>query len=329
MMVKAKERLDNLTKPPGSLGYLEELAIKMAGITKDVFPDIAQKEHVIMVGDHGVVKEGVSAFPQTITKAMVENFLNGGAAVNVLARQQGVNITIVDIGMVNQVDQEGILQANIKKGTDNLLEGPAMTESEAVASIETGIEITNKLIEQGAKVIGTGEMGIGNTTPSSAIIKTATDMDIDEVVGYGTGLDEEGLAHKKEIIKRAISVNKPKKDDGIDILSKVGGLEIGGMAGVMLAGAKAGKPVLIDGLISAAAALIAYLIEPEVVNFLIPSHKSVEPGHYKLYQFLDMRPMFDLDMRLGEGTGAILGMGIVESANRIIKEMATFDTLDF
>lgn len=325
----AKERLDNLTKPPGSLGYLEELAVKMAGITQNVFPDVDQKEHVIMVGDHGVVKEGVSAFPQSITKAMVENFLNEGAAVNVLARQYGVNITIVDIGMVKQVNKKGIIQANIKKGTNNLLEGPAMSKREAVESIETGIKITNKLIGKGAEVIGTGEMGIGNTTPSSAIIKAATDMNIDEVVGYGTGLDEEGLANKKEIITRAIKVNQPKKDNGLDILKKVGGLEIGGMAGVMLAGANARKPVLIDGLISAAAALIAYLIAPKVVNFLIPSHKSVEPGHDKLYQFLDMRPMFDLDMRLGEGTGAILGMGIIESSNRIIKEMATFDMLDF
>ncbi len=328
-MEKAQERLDNLTKPPGSLGYLEDLAVKMAGITGEVFPDISQKEHVIMVGDHGVVKEGVSAFPQSITKAMVKNFLNGGAAVNVLARQYDVNISIVDIGMVEKVKEDGILNANIKKGTDNLLVGPAMSKTEAVKSIETGIEITEKLIKEGAKVIGTGEMGIGNTTPSSAIIKAATNLSLAEVVGYGTGLDEKGLENKKNIIQRAINVNQPKEDDGIDILRKVGGLEIGGMAGVMLAGAKARKPVLIDGLISAAAALIAYLIEPKVVHFLIPSHKSVEPGHEKLYQFLDMRPMFDLDMRLGEGTGAILGMGIMESSNRIIKEMATFDTLDF
>lgn len=328
-MKKAKERLDNLTKPPGSLGYLEELAIKMAGITQDVMPDISQKNHVIMVGDHGVVQEGVSAFPQSITKAMVENFLNGGAAVNVLARQYRVNISIVDIGMVNEVKKDGIIQANIKKGTDNLLEGPAMSKTEAVKSIETGIEIANQFLKNGAKIIGTGEMGIGNTTPSSAIIKAATNLDIDQVVGYGTGLDEEGLENKKNIIKKALDLNQPKEDDGLDILHKVGGLEIGGMAGVMLAGAKAKKPVLIDGLISAAAALIAYLIKPAVANFLIPSHKSVEPGHEKLYQFLDMRPMFDLEMRLGEGTGAILGMGIVESSNRIIKEMATFDTLDF
>ncbi|MCF8000809.1 MAG: nicotinate-nucleotide--dimethylbenzimidazole phosphoribosyltransferase, partial [Halanaerobiales bacterium] len=174
----------------------------------------------------------------------------------------------------------------------------------------------------------TGEMGIGNTTPSSAIVAAATDLSLEEVVGYGTGIDEKGLRNKKQVIQKALEINQPKKDDGLDILHKVGGLEIAGMTGVMLAGAANRKPVLIDGLISGAAALVAYLIEPKVVNFLIPSHKSVEPGHGRLYEILDIRPMFDLDMRLGEGTGAILGMGIVESSVRIIKEMATFDSLD-
>lgn len=328
VMEKAKARLDNLTKPPGSLGYLEDLAVQLAGIAGDVFPDVSKKEHIIMVGDHGVVKEGVSAFPQSITQAMVKNFLNGGAAVNVLARQHGINISIVDIGMVDRIEDDKVIQANVKRGTNNLLTGPAMSREKAVKSIEVGIEITNELIAQGAELIGTGEMGIGNTTPSSAIIKAATDLSLDQVVGFGTGLDEEGLANKKEVIKKALEVNQPDSEDGIDILSKVGGLEIGGMAGIMLAGARARKPVLIDGLISAAAALIAYLIEPKVVNFLIPSHKSVEPGHASLYNFLEMEPMFDLSMRLGEGTGAVLGMSIVESSNRIIKEMATFDTLD-
>ena len=328
-MKEAQTRLDNLTKPPGSLGYLEELAVRIAGITQQILPEIESKEHIIMVGDHGVVKEGVSAFPQTITQAMVKNFLNSGAAVNVLASQYNVNISIVDIGMVKSIDAKGIIQANVKKGTDNMLKGPAMTKKEAITSIEQGIKITNEIIENGAGIIGTGEMGIGNTTPSSAIIASATEMSLDQVVGYGTGLDEEGLENKKRIIAAAIKKNKPKKDDALDILSKVGGLEIGGMAGIMLAGAAARKPVMIDGLISAAAALIAYLIEPKVVDFLIPSHKSVEPGHENLYSFLNLEPMFDLGMRLGEGTGAILGMGIVESSIRIIKEMATFDTLDF
>lgn len=327
-MVEAQNWLDNLTKPPGSLGYLEELAVKIAGITETKFPEVSNKVHLIMVGDHGVVKEGVSAFPQSVTTAMVKNFLNGGAAVNVLARQYDVDISIVDIGMVETLEDEGLIQANVKRGTNNMLNGPAMSKKEAVEGIETGIRLTQKLIEEGAEVIGTGEMGIGNTTPSSAIVAAATDLSLDEVVGYGTGIDEEGLKNKKKVIQKALEINQPKKDDGLDILHKVGGLEIAGMTGVMLAGAANRKPVLVDGLISGAAALVAYLIEPKVVNFLIPSHKSVEPGHGRLYEILDIRPMFDLDMRLGEGTGAILGMGIVESSVRIIKEMATFDSLN-
>lgn len=327
-MKEAQNRLDNLTKPPGSLGYLEELAVKIAGITETKFPDVSNKVHLIMVGDHGVVEEGVSAFPQSVTSAMVKNFLNGGAAVNCFARQYDVDISLVDIGMVEKLDDKELIQANIKRGTYNILKGPAMTKSEAIKGIETGIKLTEELIEKGANLIGTGEMGIGNTTPSSAIVAAATDLSLEEVVGYGTGIDEEGLKNKKKVIKQALEINQPKEDDGLDILHKVGGLEIAGMTGVMLAGAANRKPVLVDGLISGAAALVAYLIEPKVVNFLIPSHKSVEPGHGRLYEFLDIRPMFDLDMRLGEGTGAILGMGIVESSVRVIKEMATFDSLD-
>ena len=327
-MEEAQNRLDNLTKPPGSLGYLEELAVKIAGITETKFPEVSNKVHLIMVGDHGVVEEGVSAFPQSVTSAMVKNFLNGGAAVNVFARQYDVDISIVDIGMVEKLEAKGLIQANIKRGTNNMIKGPAMSKKEAIEGIETGIKLTQELIDKGAGLIGTGEMGIGNTTPSSAIVAAATDLSLEEVVGYGTGIDEKGLRNKKQVIQKALEINQPKKDDGLDILHKVGGLEIAGMTGVMLAGAANRKPVLIDGLISGAAALIAYLIEPNVVNFLIPSHKSVEPGHGRLYEMLDIRPMFDLDMRLGEGTGAILGMGIVESSVRIIKEMATFDSLD-
>jgi nicotinate-nucleotide--dimethylbenzimidazole phosphoribosyltransferase len=327
-MEEAQNRLDNLTKPPGSLGYLEELAVKIAGITNTKFPEVSNKVHLIMVGDHGVVEEGVSAFPQSVTTAMVKNFLNGGAAVNVLARQHGVDISIVDIGMVEKLKDKKLIQANVKRSTNNIVNGPAMTKSEAVKGIETGIRLTQELIENGADLIGTGEMGIGNTTPSSAIVAAATDLSLKEVVGYGTGIDEEELKNKKKVIQKALEINQPNENDGLDILHKVGGLEIAGMTGVMLAGAANRKPVLVDGLISGAAALIAYLIEPKVVNFLIPSHKSVEPGHGHLYEILDIRPMFDLDMRLGEGTGAILGMGIVESSVRIIKEMATFDSLE-
>lgn len=328
-MKKVKERLDNLTKPPGSLGYLEDLAIRLAGISKSEFLRVDKKEHIIMVGDHGVVKEGVSAFPQSITKAMVENFLNGGAAVNVLAKQFGVNISIVDIGMVDHLNKNGVINLKIKNGTDNFLKGPAMSYQEAVLSVEKGIKITNQLIKNGVDILGTGEMGIGNTTPSSAIIAVVTGKDVEEVVGYGTGIDQKGLNNKIEVIKEALRVNNPSTEDGLDLLSKVGGLEIGGMAGIMLAGAAGNKPVMVDGLISGAAALIAYLIEPKVINYLIPSHKSVEPGHKLINKHLDLKPIFDLNMRLGEGTGSVIGISIVESAVRILNEMATFDTLDF
>ena len=327
-MKDTQRRLDNLTKPPGSLGYLEELAVKVAGITKNIYPDLSKKSHIIMVGDHGVVKEGVSAFPQEVTKAMVKNFLNGGAAVNVLANQYNVEISIVDIGMKHSFKSKNLINENIKKGTENILQGSAMTTKEAIKSIEVGIKVAQKLIDNGTKILGTGEMGIGNTTPSSAVVSVVTGESVEKVVGYGTGIDDEGLKNKINVIKKSIKINKPDKNDGIDILSKVGGLEIGGMAGVMLAGAANNVPVLVDGLISGASAIIAYLIEPKVANFLLPSHKSVEPGHQRLYEFLKMRPILDLDMRLGEGTGAILGMGIIESSNRIIKEMATFDSLD-
>lgn len=323
-MAEAKERLDSLTKPVGSLGKLEEIAIKLAGITGDVFARVDQKVHIIMAADHGVAVEGVSAFSQEVTIQMVNNILNGGAAINVLARQAAAEITIVDIGVAGDVSAEKLINRKIKRGTDNLIKGPAMTREEAVASLETGIEVVNELIDKGANLVGTGEMGIGNTTSSSAILAAITGLPLDEIVGFGSGIDQERLIHKKKIIKEALKKNRPDINDSIDILAKVGGLEIGGMAGVMLGAAGRRVPVLIDGLISGAAALIAQKLAPEITGYFISSHKSVEPGHSKIYKQLGLNPMLEMNMRLGEGTGAILAMNLVEAAARIIKEMATF-----
>ncbi|MBM7557118.1 nicotinate-nucleotide--dimethylbenzimidazole phosphoribosyltransferase [Halanaerobacter jeridensis] len=323
-MRQAQKRLDSLTKPPGSLGKLEEIAVQLAGISGELLPQVDNKYHVVMAGDHGVVEEGVSAFPQQVTTQMVYNFLNGGAAVNVLAEQAGAEVAIVDIGVAQEIEGENLLNRKVKYGTDNLAVGPAMTREEAISSLEVGIEVVEDLIKQGANLIGTGEMGIGNTTSSSAILATSTDLSLEQIVGYGTGIDEAGLEKKKKVIAQALEVNQPQVNDGLDILAKVGGLEIGGMAGVMLGAAAHRVPVIIDGLISGAAALIAHKIEPQVSNYLLPSHQSVEPGHIKIYEALDLEPLLDLEMRLGEGTGAVLSMNLVEAAANIINGMATF-----
>ncbi|GAB6100466.1 nicotinate-nucleotide--dimethylbenzimidazole phosphoribosyltransferase [Halanaerocella petrolearia] len=320
-----QKRLDSLTKPPGSLGKLEKIAVKLAGITGKLFPKVDQKHHVVMAADHGVVTEGVSAFPQEVTTQMVYNFLNGGAAVNVLAKQMEAEVTVVDIGVANELETENLVVKKVKQGTDNLAQGPAMSHQEARAALEVGVEVGEDLISQGANLIGTGEMGIGNTTASSAILATITNLSLDEIVGHGTGISKEKLNNKKQVIAQSLEVNQPQVNDGIDILAKVGGLEIAGMAGVMLAAAANRVPVIVDGLISGAAALIAKKLNPQVTDYLIPSHKSVEPGHIEIYNLLDLEPLLDLDMRLGEGTGAVLSMNLVEAATKIISDMATFE----
>ncbi len=324
VMGKAQERLDDLTKPPGSLGKLEEIAVKLAGMRRKVFTEVDRKVHIVMAGDHGVTEEGVSAFPRDVTTQMVMNFINNGAAINVLAAHVGAEVKIVDMGVAGELKSEGIIDKKIRKGTANIAEGPAMSRREAIAALEGGIEVVNEVIEQGANMIGTGEMGIGNTTPSSAIIAAITGIELDKLVGMGTGIDREKLKHKKEVIKRAIEINNPDLEDGVDILTKIGGLEIGGMAGVMLGAAARRIPVIIDGLISGAAALLAVKINPDVVNFMLPSHLSTEPGHVNILREIGLEPILTLNMRLGEGTGAVLAMDIVEAATKIISDMATF-----
>ncbi|MCF6096447.1 nicotinate-nucleotide--dimethylbenzimidazole phosphoribosyltransferase [Thermovorax subterraneus] len=324
-MQKARERLDNLTKPKGSLGVLEDLAVKLAGISGKVFNDFKKKTVIIMAGDHGVVDEGVSAYPKEVTPQMVLNFLSGGAAINVLARHEGAEIVCVDIGVASDVDHPGLLVRKVKKGTDNMTKGPAMSREEAINAIEVGIATAWESIDKGSDLIATGDMGIGNTTPSSAILAAFSGKPLEEIVGRGTGIDDLRLEKKLNAIRKALEVNKPDPEDPIGVLAKVGGLEIAGIAGVILGAASRRVPVIIDGFISTAGALIASKINPHAVNFMIASHVSEEPGHKVMLELLGLKPMIFMRMRLGEGTGAVLAMNLVEAAAKIIKEMATFE----
>lgn len=321
----ARRRQKSLTKPPGSLGLLEDVAIQIAGITGQGLPWIEKKAVITMAGDHGVVAEGVNAFPQEVTPQMVLNFLHGGAAINVLARQVGADVVCVDMGMVNSLDAPGLITRRIGPGTKNMAQGPAMTPDEARASIETGIEIANQKIGEGMQLLATGDMGIGNTTPSTAILAAFTGFPVALLSGKGTGLDESGMRRKLRAIEKALAVNRPDPRNGLDVLAKVGGFEIGGIAGVILGAAAARAPVVIDGFISGAGAMIACSLAPQVRSFMIASHLSEEPGHQVMLTWLGVKPMITMHMRLGEGTGAVLSFHLIEAALRIMREMATFD----
>ncbi|HHY37026.1 MAG TPA: nicotinate-nucleotide--dimethylbenzimidazole phosphoribosyltransferase [Firmicutes bacterium] len=325
IMAQTQKRLDSLTKPPGSLGLLEELACQVAGITGQVCPPLPRKTCILMAGDHGVVAEGVSAFPQEVTVQMVLNFLRGGAAMNVLSRHVGSELLIVDVGVAADLpDLPGLLKRKVAYGTANMATGPAMTREQAVAALEVGIQVVQDSIARGTGLVGLGEMGIGNTTPSAAIIAVYSGRPVDQVVGRGTGLDDEGLRVKIRAIEKALAVNRPDPADPLDVLAKVGGLEIAALAGVIL-GAAAGRiPVITDGFISTAAALIAVGLCPTAKEYLICSHLSAEPGHSIMLEYLGLRPLLHLDMRLGEGTGAALAMFLVEAALKLLTGMATF-----
>ncbi|MCJ7666597.1 MAG: nicotinate-nucleotide--dimethylbenzimidazole phosphoribosyltransferase [Actinobacteria bacterium] len=325
LLEKAQVKLDDLTKPQGSLGRLEELAKQIVCITGDLSPSVNKKAVLVMAGDHGVVRDGVSAYPQEVTMQMVLNFLGGGAAINVLAKHIGAEVRVVDMGVAADIGHHpGLLDEKIARGTENMTEGPAMTEQQAVSALEAGIETAIMMIDNGYNIIATGDMGIGNTTSSSAITSVICNMRPEEVTGPGTGIDRDGLARKIKAIKKAISVNRPDPENGIDVLSKVGGFEIGGIAGVILGCAADRIPVVIDGFISSAGALIAYTIEPKCAGYMIPSHCSAEKGHRAALSHLGLSPLFDFDMRLGEGTGAAIGISITEAAVKILNEMATF-----
>ena len=325
LMEKAQGRLDSLTKPQGSLGRLEELAKQIVGITGIENPEFKNKVIFTLVADHGVTEEKVSAYPKEVTAQMVYNFLNGGAGINVLSRYIGAKVVVVDIGVAQDLKAHAhLVIKKINYGTKNMSKGPAMTRQEAMKSIETGIEILEEEMLNGIDIIGTGEMGIGNTTASSAITASLTKKSIEDVTGRGTGIDDKTLKNKIEIIKKALRTNNPDPLDPIDVLAKVGGFEIGGLTGIILSAASKKIPVVIDGFISGAAALVAYHLEPKLKDYMIASHCSAEKGHRIILEHLGLKPLLDLDLRLGEGTGAALGISIVEAAIKILTQMATF-----
>jgi len=320
----AEERLDSLTKPPGSLGKLERIAAQLAGI-RGTFPlTLPRKAIVVMAGDHGVCEEGISAFPQEVTPQMVLNFLGGGAAVNVLARHTGADVVCVDMGMKEDVAHERLLVRKVRRGTGNIARGAAMSREEAVRAVESGIAVVEELAEAGYDAFATGEMGIGNTTPSAAMLAVLGGIDAEFAVGRGTGIDDEGLARKREAVRRAIAVNAPDAADPLDVLAKLGGLEIAGLVGVVLGAAAMRCPVAIDGFIATMAALTAYRIAPLSRDYMIASHLSEENGHRSALELLGLAPMLHLDMRLGEGTGAALAMSLIDAAVKLTNEMATF-----
>ena len=324
-MAKVKARQDTLTKPTGSLGRLESLSIQIAGIQGRALPQIKQKAVIVMAADHGVAARGTSAYPQEVTAEMVLNFLHGGAGINVISRQVGARVIIVDMGVAVKLEANpGLISRKIAAGTQDMSKGPAMTVAQATQSLEAGIEIVTAEIKKGLDIVATGDMGIGNTTASSAICAIMTGKTVAEVTGRGTGLDDKQLQQKIMIINEAIALNKPESAKPLEVLAKVGGFEIGGLAGVILGAASSRVPVVIDGFIAGAAALIATGLCPQSKDYMIAGHCSVEPGHKIILKHLGLRPLLDLEMRLGEGTGAALAMSLVEASVRILAEMATF-----
>ena len=348
LMEEAQKRLDNLTKPKGSLGRLEELAKKVVGITGKRNPSLKNKVIFTMVGDHGVVEERVSAFPQEVTPQMVYNFIKGQAGINVLARHIEARVIVIDMGIKSDIRYQisDIRDFKVKKinyGTKNMAKGPAMTREEAIKSIEAGIEVFEEEFKKGidpapltetqrkknikrcgVDILGLGDMGIGNTTPSSAITAVITGRPVEEVTGRGTGVNDGIFKNKIRVIKKAIELNKPDLKDPIDVLAKIGGFEIGGLAGSFLAAVAHRIPVVTDGFIVTVGALIAFELEPKVKDYIFASHSSVEVGHRAILERMGLRPLLDLDMRLGEGTGACLGISLIEAGVKILTEMATF-----
>jgi nicotinate-nucleotide--dimethylbenzimidazole phosphoribosyltransferase len=322
----AEARQDRLTKPPGSLGRLEALATRIAGITGQQRPHLEQRVVIVAAGDHGVTAQGVSAYPAEVTVQMVGNFLAGGAAINVLALHAGARVRIVDAGVVLETPEHpDLIRLRLGPGTDDITTGPAMTRALAEQAVAEGIAIFQAERAAGCDIVALGEMGIGNTTPAAAIIAVATGRPPRAVTGRGTGIDDARFEQKVRAVQRAIEVNRPDPADGLGLLSALGGFEIGVLAGVYLGAAAARVPAVIDGVISGAAALVAEAIEPGVRDALIASHRSAEPGHAATLEHLRLEPLLDLGMRLGEGSGAALGLSLCVAACRVLDEMATFD----
>jgi len=326
LLQQAQLKLDNKTKPPGSLGRLEEFARRMAAIQGSLEPDASKKAIFTFAGDHGVTEEGVSLYPSEVTSQMVFNFLNGGAGVNVLARHVGAEVRVVDVGVdFDFGDTAGMMHKKVARGTANLAKGPAMSRAEMLAALTVGIELADQCKSEGITLAGTGEMGIGNTTPSSAIIAAISGKTVREVTHRGTGINDSALENKIRVIEQGLAINKPDPADPLDVLAKVGGLEIAAIAGLVLGCAANSIAVVIDGFISTAGALIAAELHPQVRDYLFAAHKSVEIGHAFMLDRIGVEPILDLNFRLGEGTGAALAMTLIEAGVKVINEMATFD----
>lgn len=328
---KARGRTAQLAMPPRALGRLHEIAERLCGISGTLAPEVSRRAILVMAGDHGVAAEGVSAFPQAVTGEMVKNFIRGGAGINALARWAGADVIVVDMGIIPVVDSlavqgsHSLRSCKLGPGTANLARGPAMAREQAEAAVLRGFELASELIAKGVQIIGTGDMGIANTTPSAAIGVVLTRTSVEKMVGRGTGIDDASLRKKRTVIEQAIFSNRPDPSDGLDVLAKVGGFEIGGIAGCTLAGAYHRRPVVIDGFISTAGALIAQALCPLVTDYLFSGHCSEEPGHRIMLKHLGLEPILDLGMRLGEGTGAALAMGVMDAAVRVFREVLTFE----
>lgn len=326
LLAQAQLRLDNKTKPPGSLGRLEEFSRRLAAISGSLVPDLSTKVIFTFAGDHGIVEEGVSLYPSEVTTQMVFNFLNGGAGVNVLARHSGAQVRVVDVGVDHDFENiPGLIHRKVARGTKNFAKGPAMTREEALAAMQVGIDLADQCKAEGVGLVGTGEMGIGNTSPSSAIIAAISGLGVRELTHRGTGINDAALEHKIRVIEQGLALNKPDPRDPVDVLAKVGGLEIAAIAGLVLGCAANSIPVVIDGFISTAGALIASELHPHVRDYIFAAHRSVEIGHRIMLERIGAAPILDLDLRLGEGTGAALAMGLIEAGVKVMKEMATFD----
>jgi len=328
---KARKRTAQLVMPPRALGRLHEIGERLCGIQGTLKPAVGRKAVLVMAGDHGVVAEGISAFPQEVTGAMIGTFLAGGAGINAIARHVGVEVWVADMGIIPDLDAAHLKNGNrllvrkIGRGTRNFTSGPAMTLEDAHRAVLTGFELASSLIHKGVDLLGTGDMGIGNTTPSAAIGAVITGKSIASMVGPGTGIDDAGISRKREAIRRGMDCNRPDARDGLDVLAKVGGFEIGGIAGIILACAYHRKPVVVDGFISSAGALIAHSLSPVAADFMFAGHCSEEPGHRHMLDHLKQAPILNLGMRLGEGTGGALAMSVIEAAVRVMTEVMTFE----
>lgn len=328
---KATAKTAQLVMPPRALGRLHDMAEQLCGIQQTLEPVIDRKAVLVMAGDHGVVAEGVNPFPQEITGEMVRTFLINGAGINALAKCVDAQVWVADMGVIPDLElgslenRDRLFDRKIQRGTANLAQGPAMSIQDAEKSILTGFELAKNLFEEGINILGTGDMGIGNTTPSAAVGAVITDTDVNAMVGRGTGADDEGLARKQAAVQKGIQVNHPDPNNGLDVLSKIGGFEIGGIAGSILAAAFHHCPVVVDGFISTAGALIAHALCSRVKDYMFAGHCSEELGHRAMLDFLGLHPILDLNMRLGEGTGGVLAMGVLDGAVQVFKDVLTFE----